>query len=98
MIRERDIEERFGGVMTVMIVLFAAALGAGLLLHVIMPRSGPAGILLEAGLVLLMASPAVRLLLALAERIRRADWTFVVLTAVIALELAIVMWRAAQKL
>ena len=53
--------------------------------------------LLHTGLVLLMTSPAVRILIAVAERIRRQDWPFVLMTVVVVLELAIVLWRAATK-
>jgi uncharacterized membrane protein len=52
---------------------------------------------LNAGLLLLIASPAARMAVALAERIRRADWTFVIMTVVIALELVVVLWRASVR-
>jgi len=45
---------------------------------------------------LLMAAPAARILVSTAERLRRQDWTYLLMTAVVVLELAIVLWRAAK--
>lgn len=93
-----DLETRFRWVTAALIALFSVALGGGLALHMWEP-GGPLSVaVLEAGLVLLMASPAVRLLIALAERLRRRDWLFVLMTMIIVVELAVVMWRAAQRI
>ena len=78
------------------VVLFSAALAMGLALHVLVPGRLSSA-LLQTGLVLLMAAPALRIGIAVAERIRRRDWMFVVMTAIVAIELAVVMWRAAAK-
>lgn len=93
-----DLEERFRWITLTLIVLFSLSLGAGLLLHMWRPGGRGSVLLLEAGLVLLMAAPATRLLLALAERIRRRDRAFVMMTVVIVCELALVMWRAAREI
>ena len=84
-----DIEARFSWLSIVLVALFGAAFAAGLALQVTRPGSGEAAVALNAGLILLMLSPAVRLLLALGERIRRQDWTFVLMTLIVAVELAI---------
>jgi len=44
-----------------------------------------------------MAAPALRILIAVAERIRRRDWVFVFMTAIVVIELGIVLWRAASR-
>jgi hypothetical protein len=92
-----DLEVRFGWVGIASVVAFGALLAAGIVLHVADPGGAASRGMLEAGLVTLMFAPAVRLSLAVAERVRRRDWTFVLMTAVVVLELAIVMWRAASK-
>jgi hypothetical protein len=92
-----DLEVRFRWVTAAPVVLFGAALAAGLVLYLISPSSRIAMAALNAGLVLLIVSPAARMAVAIAERIRRADWTFVTMTALIALELLVVLWRAAKK-
>ena len=78
-------------------LMILAAIAAGLLLHNRRTGSPEASMALHAGQVVLMASPALRLLVALIERVRRRDWTFVAMTLVVALELTIVMWRASAK-
>jgi hypothetical protein len=96
-VTSQDLETRFNWVSLVLVTLFGVAFAAGLILHVQRPGSPEAMFVLQAGLVLLMASPATRLLIALAERIRRRDRTFVLMTLIVAVELAIVMWRASTK-
>ena len=91
-----DIEAKFGWISLVLVALVGVAFAAGLILHVSRPGSTSAAVALNTGLVLLMLSPAVRLTLAVAERIRRSDWTFVLMTVAVAVELAVVMWRASQ--
>ena len=92
-----DLEARFNWISVALVALFGLAFGLGLLLHIRQPGSAEASFALHAGLILLMASPATRLLLALIERVRRRDWTFVLMTLIVAVELAIVMWRASAK-
>lgn len=92
-----DLEVRLRWASIAFVGMFAAALTAGIVLHIARPGSRMSIALLEAGLVFLMAAPAVRILIAVAERIRRRDWVFVLMTAIIVLELAIVLWRAATK-
>jgi hypothetical protein len=93
----QDVEARLNWIALVLVALFGAAFALGLVLHVRRPGSPEASFVLHTGLVLLMASPAARLLIALAERIRRGDRIFVLMTVIVALELAIVMWRASSR-
>jgi hypothetical protein len=92
-----DLEVRFNWVSVLLVALFGLAFVVGLILHVQRPGSPPASLALHSGLVLLMLSPATRLLIALIERIRRRDWTFMLMTLVVAAELAVVMWRASAR-
>jgi hypothetical protein len=92
-----DLDERFVWVARANVVLFGVALVAGLVLHLVSPDGVLSVRLLQAGLVLLMAAPALRILIAVSERLRRRDWVFVLMTAVVVIELAIVLWRAAAR-
>jgi uncharacterized membrane protein len=92
-----DLDDRFLWVSRANVMLFGAAMLAGLVLHLASPHSVLSVRLLQAGLVLLMAAPALRILIAVAERIRRRDWVFVLMTVIVVIELGIVLWRAASR-
>lgn len=92
-----DLELRLHWLTVAVVVAFGLALLAGMLLHLASPGSALSVRFLQTGLVLLMTAPALRILIAVAERVRRQDWRFVVMTLVVILELAIVLWRAAAK-
>ncbi len=98
MTRKADLEVRFGWVAVAVVVVFGALLATGLLLHIGDPGAAASRAMLEAGLITLMLAPAVRLTIAVAERVRRREWGFVIVTAIVVIELAFVMWRAASKL
>ena len=92
-----DVEARLNWISLALVALFGAAFALGLVLHIRRPGSPESSFALHTGLVLLMASPAARLVIALAERVRRGDRAFILMTAIVALELAIVMWRASSR-
>lgn len=96
-IHGHDLEVRFRWLTLAVVLSFGGALLAGTMLHLASPGSALSRTFLQAGLVLLMCAPAVRILIAVAERLRRQDWPFVVMTLVVVAELAIVLWRAATK-
>ena len=98
MTRDEDLEVRFAWLVAASVVGFGVLLAAGLVLHITEPGSMRSSRILSAGLIVLMVTPAVRLGLAVAERIRRGDWPFVVMTAAVVVELAIVMWRASLRM
>lgn len=95
--RNDDFEAAFHWVSIAIVLLFSAAFAIGLGIYFVSPGSVAAWSALHAGLLLLIASPVARMTIATAERIRRRDWTFVMMVGAIALELAIVVWRAAAK-
>ena len=97
MSRPADLDERLLWVSRTNVGLFGAAMVGGLVLHLASPYGALSVRLLQAGLVMLMAAPALRILIAVAERIRRRDWVFVLMTAIVAIELGIVLWRAAAR-
>jgi uncharacterized membrane protein len=92
-----DLEVRYRWLSIGSVILFGVAFALGLTLYVLDPQSAASLRWLQVGLLLLMATPALRILVATAERIRRRDWTFLGLTAIVVLELAVVLWRAASR-
>lgn len=92
-----DVELRFRWLVVGSVVGFGLLLAGGLVLYIADPGSLLSTRILSAGLIVLMLTPAVRLGLAVAERIRRQDWQFVAMTAAVVVELAIVMWRASSR-
>lgn len=94
---DRDLEERFLWMVKVMVVVGGLVLATGLVMHFAWPLATAANRYLTAGLMLLMATPALRILIAVAERIRRHDLQFVAVTAVVLLELWLTMWFAITR-
>lgn len=92
--RPRSFEHRYRWMSVAMVGLFALAFAIGLGLHLVDPGGAAAMFALQAGLILLMVSPAVRMGVATAERLRKRDYAFAVMTLVVLLELAIVFWRS----
>jgi uncharacterized membrane protein len=92
-----DLEIRHRWISISVVVLFSSAFALGLILYLLEPAAPAAMAAIHAGLLLLIASPAARMTVATAERIRRRDWLFLVMMLVIALELVVVLWRASLK-
>ncbi len=91
---EQDLEARFRPLSVAAVLIFSASLALGLVVYLISPESRLALLALHAGLLILIASPAIRISVAAAERIRRRDWPFVLMTLAIVAELLVVLWRA----
>ena len=92
-----SLEVRFRWLSIASVVLFGVALSAGMVLHLAAPDSIVSARVLQVGLVALMAAPGVRIVIAVAERIRTRDWPFVLLALTVVIELAIVLWRASDR-
>jgi hypothetical protein len=95
--RRHDLEIRLRWISIAIVMLFSSSFAMGLVWYVIEPGGRGAVAALHAGLLLLIASPAARMAVATAERIRRRDWAFAGMMLVIALELVVVLWRASLK-
>lgn len=63
--------------------LTSILLALGLLLWLMAPEGALAKTLLDAGLFVLIATPVTRLVAALAEELRKREWRYVVLGAVV---------------
>lgn len=95
--RNDDLETAFQWVSIAIVLMFSTAFAVGLAIYFVAPGSATALTALNAGLLLLIASPVARISIATAERIRRRDWGFVLMVGAIALELVVVLWRAVEK-
>jgi uncharacterized membrane protein len=60
----------------------------GLVMTVVTYQTAVARLLLETGLIILLATPAARVVVSVIEYIRERDWIFVVLTLIVLLALA----------
>jgi len=83
-----ELERVLGKVLLTGITTSTIALAAGLALALGWPTYAAGDLLLRAGLVILMATPAVRVLVSVVEYARSRDWLFVALTTTVLLVLA----------
>ncbi|MEO6213117.1 MAG: DUF1634 domain-containing protein [Vicinamibacterales bacterium] len=68
--------------------LAAVCLAAGLILFTLDHRSRPAARALNVGLIVLMATPILRVVVSMVEYVRIRDWLFVLTTVAVLAELA----------
>jgi hypothetical protein len=89
----QDLRTQFLWVVRAMLVASGATLAVGLLLHV---AGSPvrADQVLRGGLVILMATPVVRTLIAVSERLRQRDRYYLLVTTLVLLELSLTFWYA----
>jgi uncharacterized membrane protein len=83
--------------LTAGMTLSAASLIAGLILaYVERARGLPNGPhpLLDAGLIILMVTPLVRVLVSLSEEIRERNWVFASMTFIVVAILCVTLWTA----
>lgn len=92
-----DLENRFLWIVKAGLIASGVSLAAGLALHLYQGDQHTSRSLLALGLILLMTVPALRVLIATAERMRRRDWYFVIATIVVLVELSVTMWFAASR-
>jgi uncharacterized membrane protein len=77
------LETLIGGVLRSGTIASTALFTIGLVMALAGYRVGLAGLLLNAALIILLATPATRVVVSVIEYIRERDWTFVVLTLVV---------------
>src|SRR4051812_38849051 len=80
------LEHTIGIALRAGVTISSICLGAGLILALVR-GPGTADVLLAAGVVILLATPVARVLISIIEYVREHDWTFVVLTAIVLIEL-----------
>ena len=82
------LEMMIGEVLRFGTIASSTLLAVGLVMMLLGYRSEFARLLLEAGLIILIATPAARVVVSVIEYIRERDWVFVALTLVVLLALA----------
>jgi uncharacterized membrane protein len=87
-------ERMLGQVLSAGSMISTVLLAIGLALLALAGSAGLAPFALHAGLVVLMATPMMRVLFSLGEYLRRRDWVFVVVTVIVLLELAASVFEA----
>ena len=83
------LERHLGRLLILGVATSAALLSIGLLWSIVAPTGSAAATLLAAGLMVLMATPMLRVLVSLVEYARMREWVFVATTLVVLAELAV---------
>jgi Protein of unknown function (DUF1634). len=83
------LEHHLGRLLVAGVIASAVLLAAGLALWLTQPAGAAAVWLLNAGLIVLMATPIMRVILSFAEYVRMRDWLFVATTIVVLAELTL---------
>jgi uncharacterized membrane protein len=82
------LERHLGRIFTAGLTLSAAALVVGLMLFLFAPET-PWRLFLNGGLLILMATPMLRVVVSAVEYVQMRDWFFVVLTVAVLAELSV---------
>jgi uncharacterized membrane protein len=85
------LDQRLARVFAIGSVLTAACLVSGLVLYFVAPGAAATPRLLTLGLMVLMATPLLRVIVSLAEYVRLRDWFFVFTTVAVLAELTVTM-------
>jgi len=88
------LEYHVGRLFTIGVALSAILLALGLALYVTAPEHAATAHLLDAGLLVLMATPMLRVLLSVVEYVRMRDWFFASTTLAVIAELSITVLSA----
>jgi uncharacterized membrane protein len=84
---DRGFEETLGRLLRIGVLASSSCLAVGLVLTLAGSANWSQSVLLTAGLVALMATPAARVVASAVTYLRRRDWAFAVLTLIVLLEL-----------
>jgi uncharacterized membrane protein len=88
------LEQHVGRLFVLGVSMSAVALAIGLALFLVAPAAPATGRLLNAGLLILMATPMMRVALSVVEYIRMGDWFFASTTLAVLAELAVTVLSA----
>jgi uncharacterized membrane protein len=84
---DAELEQRVGLILRAGVYVSAVCLAVGLVLSLAAGEGPAATVLMNAGLIILMATPVARVAVSVIEYGRERDWTFVLLTSIVLLEL-----------
>jgi uncharacterized membrane protein len=81
------LERMIGVVLRAGVMASSACLTVGLLLALIYGEGGIAWVLLNAGVIVLLATPVARVIVSIVRYASERDWTFTILTMIVLIEL-----------
>ena len=84
---DRSLELAVGRVLRIGVTASSICLGVGLLLSLFHEAAGVAHLMLQVGLIALLATPASRVVVSVVDYLLERDWLFVVLTLTVLGEL-----------
>ena len=87
MTRDCGLEQVIGTVLRAGVMISSVCLAVGLALSLIGATATVANILLQVGIIVLLATPVARVLVSIVEYAQQRDWKFTILTAVVLIEL-----------
>jgi len=85
---EGRLERTIGRVLRTGVAISSVCLGIGLVLSALAMGGRATDILLDVGIIVLLATPVARVVVSIVEYISERDWAFVALTAIVLAELA----------
>ena len=94
----REFDTRFSWVALSGVLVSGVCLLAGVALYLSAPESAVTATLLQTGLIVLMATPLLRVFISIAERASVRDWTFVLVTLTVLLEVGLAAFLASRRL
>jgi uncharacterized membrane protein len=91
------LEHKLGQLLVTGVIASAVLLAAGLIFWLSNPGAPRAQSLLNSGLIVLMATPIMRVIVSVAEYVRLRQWFFVAVTLVVLTELSITVAIALSR-
>ena len=91
-----DLEGAIGRILRIGVTTSSICLAIGLALALARADASLTKVLLNGGLLILMATPVARVVISVGEYIRERDWFFVAMTSIVLLELLASVWAAVR--
>jgi uncharacterized membrane protein len=88
------LELHLGRLFMVGLTISATTLAMGLIMFLTAPGSAATNLVLNAGLICLMATPILRVIVSVVEYVRMGDWFFTLTTLVVLVELSVTVLYA----
>jgi uncharacterized membrane protein len=91
------LEHRVGRLLVVGVTLSAVALAIGLTLFLIGPDPRIGTRVIDAGLIILMATPILRVMISVVEYVRMREWFFALITLAVLVVLSVTVFYALRQ-
>jgi len=86
---DRGMEQLIGQVLRIGVAISSVCLAVGLALSLFGATGNLANLLLQIGIVVLLATPVARVVVSIFEYAQQRDWRFTILTAIVLVELLV---------